>query len=61
MSKLKLKLLSAAVFVGCALSLADVALVAYTRVAHQGGFELDDYPAIGPWVERVEAALRITC
>ncbi len=25
-------------------SLADVALVAYTRVAHEGGFDLDRYP-----------------
>ena len=46
--------------VGDAVSLADVALVAYTRVAHEGGFDLGDYPAVAAWVKRVEAALKIT-
>ena len=45
--------------VGSALSLADVALVAYTRVAHEGGFDLADYPKVKAWVGRVEAALKI--
>ncbi len=45
--------------VGGAVSLADVALVAYTRVAHEGGFSLDVYPKVKAWVARVEAALRI--
>jgi glutathione S-transferase len=31
--------------VGDRVTLADVALVAYTRLAHEGGFRLDDYPA----------------
>jgi len=44
---------------GGRLSLADVALVAYTRVAHEGGFDLDDYPAVKVWVGRVEAELNI--
>ena len=43
--------------VGTSLSLADIALVAYTRVAHEGGFDLADYPAVQAWVARVEAAL----
>jgi len=42
-----------------ALSLADVALVAYTRVAHEGGFDLALYPAVKAWVARVEDALHI--
>jgi glutathione S-transferase len=46
--------------VGEAVSLADVALVAYTRVAHEGGFDLTRYPAVKAWVARVEAALDIT-
>ena len=46
-------------FAGADLSLADVALVAYTRVAHQGGFDLSAYPAVRAWVERVEDALQI--
>lgn len=45
--------------VGEALSLADVALVAYTRVAHEGGFDLGLYPRVATWVKRVEAALKI--
>lgn len=39
------------------LSLADVALLAYTRMAEQGGFELHDYPAIRGWISRAEAGL----
>jgi glutathione S-transferase len=42
-------------FVGDRLSLADIALYAYTHVAHEGGFELDSYPAIGAWLDRVAA------
>lgn len=45
--------------VGDAVSLADVALVAYTRMAHEGGFDLADYPRVKAWVARVEAALDI--
>ncbi|WP_372786581.1 glutathione S-transferase family protein [Phenylobacterium sp.] len=44
---------------GPAVSLADVALVAYTRVAHEGGFDLADYPKVVAWVARVEKALNI--
>jgi glutathione S-transferase len=42
-------------FVGDRLSLADIALYAYTHVANEGGFELDAYPAIGAWLDRVTA------
>lgn len=45
--------------VGQTVTLADIALVAYTRVAHEGGFDLADYPAVKAWVARVEAALKI--
>lgn len=45
---------------GDAASLADLALVAYTRVAHEGGFDLAAYPAVRAWVGRVEAAFNIT-
>lgn len=45
--------------VGDAVTLADVALVAYTRVAHEGGFDLADYPHVQAWVGRVEATLKI--
>jgi glutathione S-transferase len=45
--------------VGGRLSLADVALVAYTRVAEEGGFRLADYPRVQAWIGRVEQALNI--
>jgi glutathione S-transferase len=45
--------------VGDSLSLADVALVAYTRVAEEGGFQLADYPKVQAWIARVERALNI--
>jgi len=45
--------------VGPALTLADIALVAYTRMAADGGFTLSDYPAVSAWVDRIEAALPI--
>jgi glutathione S-transferase len=34
-------------------SIADIALYAYTHVAHEAGLELDGYPLIRAWVERV--------
>src|SRR5437899_4983190 len=40
-------------FVGSGMTLADLALYAYTHVAHEGDFELDRYPAIVAWLERV--------
>jgi len=46
--------------VGERLSLADVALVAYTRVAEEGGFRLADYRSVQAWIGRVELALNIT-
>jgi glutathione S-transferase len=40
-------------FVADAPSLADIALYAYTHVAHEGGFELGEYPAVQAWLARV--------
>jgi glutathione S-transferase len=42
-----------AFFVGERYSIADIALYAYTHVAHEGGFDLAAYPAIRAWLERV--------
>ncbi|HEX4677609.1 MAG TPA: glutathione S-transferase family protein [Gaiellaceae bacterium] len=39
--------------VGATPTLADIALYAYTHVAHEGGFEMERYPAINAWLERV--------
>ena len=41
--------------VGERYTIADIALYAYTHVAPEGGFELEPYPAIGAWLERVKA------
>ena len=40
-------------FVGESITLADIALYAYTHVAHQGGFDLGGYPGIQAWLARV--------
>jgi len=42
---------------GNAVSLADVSLLAYTRVAHEGGFHLDGYASIRRWIADAERAL----
>lgn len=34
-------------------SLADIALFAYTHVAHEGGFDLAPYPSIRSWCDRI--------
>ena len=42
-------------FAGDAYSLADIALYAYTHVAHEGNFDLDRFPAVRAWLARVAA------
>jgi glutathione S-transferase len=42
---------------GAAITLADIALLAYTRMAHEGGFDLGDFPAVHAWVARCELEL----
>jgi glutathione S-transferase len=42
-------------FVGGRYSVADITLYAYTHVADEGGFDLDGFPAILAWLERVSA------
>jgi glutathione S-transferase len=36
-------------------SIADIALFAYTHVAPEGGFPLDDFPHVCAWLDRVRA------
>jgi glutathione S-transferase len=59
LKRLEEGLSDSAFLVGDAVSLADVALVAYTRLAHEGGFNLDVYPKVKAWVARVETELGI--
>ena len=44
---------------GDSFSLADVALLAYTRLAHEGGFDLDRYGAIQRWIADGEQLLKL--
>ena len=43
--------------VGESITLADVALLAYTRQAHLGGFDMLGRPKLRQWVSRCEAEL----
>lgn len=56
-ARMELQLQRTPYLVGDALTLAGIALVAYTRGAHKGGFELSHYPAVKVWVARVERDL----
>lgn len=42
-------------FANEAYSIADIALFAYTQVAHEGGFDLSGYAAINRWLDRVRS------
>ena len=44
-------------FVAEALSLADIALVAYTRFSHDAGLDLKEWPHVHSWVVRIEKDL----
>jgi len=44
-----------AFFAGDAMSVADIALYAYTHTAEKGGFDLGAYPAVVDWLARVRA------
>jgi len=41
--------------VGEKLSTADISLYGYTHVAHEGGFDLNAYPAILQWIKRIQS------
>jgi glutathione S-transferase len=36
-------------------TIADYALYPYTRLANESGFNLNEFPAIGRWLARIEA------
>jgi len=57
LARMEMQLSETPYLVGEALTLADIALVAYTRVAEEGGFELVKYPAVVSWIARVERDL----
>jgi glutathione S-transferase len=41
-------------FVGDCYTIADIGLFAYTHVAEEGSFTLEDFPAIRAWMQRVQ-------
>ena len=45
---------------GASLSIADLALYAYTHVAHEGEFDLTPYPGIVAWLSRIAAEPGVT-
>src|SRR6266849_1368320 len=51
------RLADARFLVGDVFSLADVALLAYTRVAHEGGFDLTSYASLRRWIAEAEQRL----
>ncbi len=54
------RLETARFLIGDDFSLADIALVAYTRVAHEGGFDLARYAALRRWIGEAEQRLGLS-
>ncbi len=46
-------------FVGGVLTVADIALLAYTRLAREGGFDLGPRPGVRTWIRRCEETLKL--
>ena len=57
LSRMEHELATSRFFVGSTLTLADIALLAYTRLAHEGGFRLEDYGSVRRWIGEAERAL----
>jgi glutathione S-transferase len=54
---MEMRLLSRDFIVGDAITLADIALVAYTRLADEGGYDLDEFLNVRGWVARIDQEL----
>ena len=59
LATLSLQLTHSDYLVGKSLTLADIALVAYTRWADEGGFDVNQFEGVFEWVTRVEADLSL--
>ena len=59
LARMELALGEGPYLVGAALTVADIALVAYTRVAPEAGFDLEDFPNVRAWIARVERDLSL--
>lgn len=59
LARLELQVKQTPFLVGAGLTLADVACVAYTRLAHEGGFAMIDYPHVKRWIASCERVLKL--
>ena len=59
LDRMEMQLATSRFLVGDIVTLADVSLLAYTRVAHEGGFDLAAYPAIRRWIGDADNALGV--
>jgi glutathione S-transferase len=57
LARMEQHLSSSRFLAGEAPSLADVSLLAYTRVAHEGGFDLAGHPSVRRWIGETETVL----
>ncbi|MGB5902340.1 MAG: glutathione S-transferase family protein [Xanthobacteraceae bacterium] len=60
LARMEEQLFASRFLVGEAFTLADIALLAYTRVAHEGGFDLADYGVVRRWIGDCENALGLS-
>lgn len=59
LARMALQLGATPYIAGERLTAADIALLAYTRVAHEGGFNVEEFPGLSRWIARVERDLGI--
>jgi len=57
LARMEHQLAASRFLVGDSLSIADVSLLAYTRLAHEGGFHLDGYASLRRWIGEAEKSL----
>jgi glutathione S-transferase len=55
LSVMEKQLQQSSYLVGNEITCADISLYGYTHVAHEGGFDLAQYPAIERWLARIQA------
>jgi glutathione S-transferase len=60
LARMEAQLAATSFLVGDMFSLADVALLAYTRVAHEGGFDLAACPSVRRWIAACEGELKLS-
>lgn len=59
LARIELQVARTPFLVGAGMTLADIACVAYTRVAHEGGFAMIDYPHVKRWITSCERVLKL--